>query len=159
MAPSGANTELHDTANALSSVPPHASPLAFCRVKPSIVALVWIGNSVASLAIPACSAAVAVMIFIVEPGGCTAEKAMPAAASSAPVRGFITAIPAYWPPSEATAARSSAGSIVVLTGLAWRGAAVASVRRPASSVPPSRPTSRLWKIRSRPSSPILAPGG
>ena len=48
---------------------------------------------------------------------------MPAAASSAPVRGFITVIPAYWPPSEATAARSSAGTIVVLTGcgLARRG--------------------------------------
>ena len=32
LAPSGANTELHDTANAFSSVPPQASPLALCRV-------------------------------------------------------------------------------------------------------------------------------
>ena len=31
-APSGANTELHETANAFSRVPPHASPLAFWRV-------------------------------------------------------------------------------------------------------------------------------
>ena len=31
-APSGAKTELHDTANAFRSVPPHASPLAFCKV-------------------------------------------------------------------------------------------------------------------------------
>ena len=32
LTPSGANTELHDTANALSSVPPQSSPPAFCSV-------------------------------------------------------------------------------------------------------------------------------
>ena len=42
--PSGANTELHETAKALSSVPPHASPLAFCSAKPSMVASVWIAK-------------------------------------------------------------------------------------------------------------------
>ena len=76
----------------------------------------------------ACSAPVAVMIFIVEPGGCSAENAIPASASSAPVRGFITTIPPYWPPSAATAARSIPGEIVVLTGLAATGTAEASVR-------------------------------
>ena len=32
LAPRGANTELHDTANELMSVPPQSSPLAFCSV-------------------------------------------------------------------------------------------------------------------------------
>ena len=32
LTPSGANTELHETANALSSVPPQSSPPAFCSV-------------------------------------------------------------------------------------------------------------------------------
>ena len=36
-APSGANTELQDTAKAFRNVPPHASPLAFWSVKPLIV--------------------------------------------------------------------------------------------------------------------------
>ena len=40
--PSGANTELQETAKELMSVPPHASPLAFCKAKPSIVASVAI---------------------------------------------------------------------------------------------------------------------
>ena len=48
-APSGANTELHETANAFRNVPPHASPLAFWSVKPLIVAEVSIGNTVAGL--------------------------------------------------------------------------------------------------------------
>src|SRR5450755_3081901 len=80
LTPSGAKTELHDTAKAFTSVPPHASPLAFCMVKPLIVVWVWIGKVVLGLTIPACSAPVVVMIFIVEPGGCTEEKAIPASA-------------------------------------------------------------------------------
>ena len=32
LTPSGANTELHETANAFRNVPPHASPLAFWSV-------------------------------------------------------------------------------------------------------------------------------
>ena len=157
--PSGANTELQETANALSRVPPHDSPPAFCIVKPSIVVELWIGKVVASVTMPACRAAVVVMIFIVEPGGWTEEKAIPASASIAPVRGFITDIPAYWPPSEATAARSSDGTIVVLTGLGSTGLVLANTRRPASSLPPSLPASLPWKIRSSPSTPILASAG
>ena len=107
----------------------------------------------------ACSAPVAVMIFIVEPGGCSAEKAIPASASSAPVRGFMTTIPAYCPPSAATAARSIAGAIVVLTGWAGTGATEASVRCPASSCPPGLPARRFWKTRSSPSSPTWALAG
>jgi hypothetical protein len=38
---------------------------------------------------------VEVMIFIVDPGGCTSDQAMPAAARMAPVWGLSTAIPAY----------------------------------------------------------------
>ena len=48
-----------------------------------------------SVAIWARSAPVAVMIFIVEPGGCSADQAIPAAASTAPVRGFMTTMPPY----------------------------------------------------------------
>ena len=87
----------------------------------------------------ACNAAVAVMIFMVEPGGCTAESAMPASARSAPVRGFMTTMPPYWPPSAATAARSIFGEIVVRTGLASTGATDASTRRPPISLPPAWP--------------------
>ena len=76
-------------------MPPHASPLAFWRLKPlDRRARSAIGNVSLSLTIPASSAPVAVMIFIVEPGGCSAENATPASASSAPVRGSIAAIPA-----------------------------------------------------------------
>ena len=41
--PSGAKTELQDSANDATSVPPHASPLAFSTGTPSIVASVWTG--------------------------------------------------------------------------------------------------------------------
>ena len=47
-----------------------------------------------SFTIPASSAPVAVMIFIVEPGGCRAENPTPATASRRPLRGSITVIPA-----------------------------------------------------------------
>ena len=67
--PSGANTELHETANAFSSVPPHASPPALRSVYPPTLAAVAIGKVVPRLTTLACSAAVEVMIFIVEPGG------------------------------------------------------------------------------------------
>ena len=40
LTPSGANTELHETANASSSVPPHSSPLALFSLTPSSVA--WV---------------------------------------------------------------------------------------------------------------------
>src|SRR5438477_4601640 len=113
LAPSGAKAELQDTAKALKNVPPHASPPAFCSVNPSIVDDVWIGNVDESLTMPASRAPVAVMIFIVEPGGCTDEKAIPASASRPPVRGSIAVMPAYLPPSALTAARSSDGTIVV----------------------------------------------
>src|SRR2546423_12634313 len=42
--PSGAKTELHESANAFEKVPPHDSPLAFERVTPSITACVSTGN-------------------------------------------------------------------------------------------------------------------
>ena len=80
------------------------------------------------MVIPACSAPVAVMIFIVEPGGCSAEKAIPARASRAPVRGFMTLMPAYLPPMALTAARSSEGEIVVVIGADWCAAELASTR-------------------------------
>ena len=52
------------------------------------------GKTSVSFTIPAVSAAVEVMIFIVDPGGWAAENAIPASARSAPVRGSIATIPA-----------------------------------------------------------------
>ena len=43
LTPSGANTELQETANAFNSVPPHASPSEFCNVKPPTSAEVATG--------------------------------------------------------------------------------------------------------------------
>ncbi len=93
-APSGANTELHELAKDWSRVPPHDSPLAFWRLKPSMATEDCTGKVSVSLTMWAWSAAVAVIIFIVEPGGWSAEKATPASASSSPVRGSMAAIPA-----------------------------------------------------------------
>ena len=71
----------------------------------------------------------------------------------------MTVIPAYWPPIAATDARSSEGTIVVLTGLALIGAALASTRWPASSRPPGVPASCDSNTRSSPSVPTFVFGG
>lgn len=92
-APSGANTELHDSANASASVPPQASPPAFERSTPSSTAWVWTGNAVDGLTIPAWSAADVVMTLKVDPGGCSALNATPASASTWPLRGCSAATP------------------------------------------------------------------
>ncbi len=86
-APIGANTELHECANELISEPPQDSPLAFCSSTPSSVAAVCTGNSSLRLAVPASSAPVSVMILKIEPGGCGAENATPARASTSPSLG------------------------------------------------------------------------
>ena len=91
--PSGANTELHDSAKLLANVPPQNSPFAFSRSTPSIVVLSCTGNGVVSFTSPASSAAVAVTILKVEPGGCGAENATPASARISQVRGSSAAIP------------------------------------------------------------------
>ena len=72
-APSGAKTELHDSANAASSVPPQASPLAFCNATPSSVASVWIGKLSDGRAMPKRRTPASVTILNVEPGGWAAE--------------------------------------------------------------------------------------
>ena len=82
-----------EVANALVSDPPQTSPPAFCILKPSRYDARLVGVVGGGVAIPAASAPVAVMILNVEPGGCTDVNAIPAAASIAPVRGFITVMP------------------------------------------------------------------
>ncbi len=63
---------------------------------------------------PAPSAAAEVMILKVEPGGCRALKAMPAAASMSPLRGFHYGDAAVMPvPVPRRASSSSFGLIVV----------------------------------------------
>src|SRR3954462_5008244 len=68
--PSGANTELHDSAKDWANVPPHDSPFAFERLTPSITACVSTGNVEDVLTALSSSAAVAVIILKVDPGGC-----------------------------------------------------------------------------------------
>src|SRR5215216_3456483 len=86
LTPSGAKTELHEWAKLVVKLPPHDSPFAFSSGTPSMIARVSTGNGVEGLTIPASSAAVAVMILNVEPGGCGAEKAIPARARILPLR-------------------------------------------------------------------------
>ncbi len=131
LAPSGAKTELQDSANDASRLPPHDSPLAFWSSTPSRVADVETGKCAVRLTTPDCSAPASVTILNVEPGGWGAEEAIPASASTSPVRGRTTAIPPKRPASASTAAFWTFTSIVVCTVLPRCGKLVASTRRPA----------------------------
>ncbi len=133
--------------------------MAFSSCTPSSVAAVWTGYSLDGFATPASSAAVSVMILKTDPGGCGAEYAMPASASTSPSDGRITATPPKRPASAATAAPWIAGSIVVRTAVPRRGATEASTRSPARSTPPGRPVSSASNSRSRPVSPTDASAG
>src|SRR3954451_12122965 len=66
LAPSGAKTLLHDSANDWNSVPPHDSPVAVSSVPPDSVVSFCTGNFVDGLARPASSTAEAVTILNVE---------------------------------------------------------------------------------------------
>ena len=92
-APSGAKTELQECAKELRSEPPHDSPLAFWSSTPSIVAAVWTGNVAERLVTFSSSTPASVTILNVEPGGCGADWAIPASASTSPVSGRTAAIP------------------------------------------------------------------
>ena len=116
-APIGAKTELQECAKAVLSEPPQDSPLAFSSRTPSRVAAVSTGYSFDGFASPDSSPAVSVMILNTDPGGCGAEYAIPASASTSPSFGRITATPPSRPASAVTAARWTSGSIVVRT--AW----------------------------------------
>jgi hypothetical protein len=85
--PSGANTELQECAKELRNVPPQASPSAFSSRTPSSTAAVSTGNESLRSTTPCSSAAASVMILNTEPGGCGASAAVPAIASTSPVRG------------------------------------------------------------------------
>ena len=63
------------------------------------IACVSTGNSVDGFTTPRSSAAVVVTILNVEPGGCGAEKAMPASARTSPLRGSSAATPPSRPAS------------------------------------------------------------
>ena len=148
--PSGANTELHDSAKLSWKLPPQNSPLAFSSSTPSMMAALSTGNSSEGLTSRCSSAAVVVMILKVEPGGWGAEKAIPARASTSPFLGSSAAMPPKRPARPTTAASWMRVSMVVRTGAAARGLARASARRPARSSPPGRPRRRSSKASSRP---------
>src|SRR3954469_22130119 len=91
--PIGANTELHECANDSAKVPPQLSPFPFSRSTPSMTAFVATGNELLSLTSFALSAAEAVMILNVDPGGWGPENAIPASARTSPVRASSPATP------------------------------------------------------------------
>ena len=153
LSPSGANTELHECANELRKLPPQNSPLAFSSSTPSMIACDSMGNSVEGFTSPRSSAAAVVTSLKVEPGGCGAEKAMPASARISPLRGSSAATPPSLPASPTTAASWSPVWIVVWIAGAARGRARASTRLPATSSPPGRPRRRFSKASSRPLCP------
>ena len=154
LTPSGANTELHEWAKLSANVPPHDSPLAFSRSTPSITALVSTGNLSPSLTLFFSSAAAVVTILNVDPGGWGAEKAMPARARTSAVRGVERGDPA-----QAAGQRLDGG--LLQRGCRWWTArappraarARASTLRPASSVPPGKPSTWTCSARSRPLGP------
>jgi hypothetical protein len=145
---------LHEWTNDSWKLPPHDSPLAFWRSTPSITARVETGNFVDALTRPDSSAAAAVTILKTDPGGCGAENATPASARTSALRASSAAIPPKRPASAVTAAAWMPRSIVVRTGRARRGAARASRRLPAISVPPGTPATCSSTIRSRPERPV-----
>ncbi len=114
-APIGAKTELHETTNALTSVPPHDSLLALRSRTPESVAAVRTGYVLVGLAMPFWSAAESVMILNVDPGGCGPETARPASARTDPSRGRRSATPPSRLPSACWAARCRPGLIVAWT--------------------------------------------
>ena len=77
----------------MRSEPPQDSPLAFWISTPSIVAPVWTGYLSVRLATLASSTPARVTILNVLPGGCGADWAIPASASTSPLLGRTTAIP------------------------------------------------------------------
>ena len=148
--PSGANTELHEWAKELRKLPPQNSPFAFSSSTPSMIAWDSMGNSVEGLTRLRSSAAAVVTSLKVDPGGCGAEKAMPARARISPFRGSSAATPPSLPASATTAASWSPVWMVVRIAFAGRGCARARTRLPATSSPPGRPRSRSSKASSRP---------
>ena len=159
LAPSGAKTELQESAKDCRSVPPQDSPWAFWSSTPSIVAAVWTGNLAPGLTTPSSSAPASVMILNVEPGGWGAEKATPESPSTSPVVGFSTAMPPKRPASASTAARWMSGSIAARTSAPAFGSVRATTRAPARRMPPGVPDSRSSNSRSSPLSPTGAPSG
>ena len=151
--PSGANTELHEWAKLSAKLPPQDSPLAFSRSTPSITALVSTGNWSPSLTFFFSSAAAVVMILNVEPGGWGAEKATPARARTSPLRGSRAAMPPSRPASASTADSCSRLSIVAFTRRTALARERPSTVRPASSVPPGVPSTRVCSARSSPLRP------
>jgi hypothetical protein len=131
-------------------VPPHSSPFAFSSVTPSISARDSTGNLSESLTFFSSSAAAVVTILNTDPGGCGAEKAMPASARTSPDRVSIAAIPPRRPARAVTAACWIRVSMVERTAFAFTGLLLARTRAPARSVPPGLPSSLRCSARSRP---------
>ena len=135
-------------------MPPQNSPLAFSSSTPSITACVSTGNSVDGFTRPSSSAAVAVTILNVEPGGCGAENAMPAERAHLAVarveRGHAAEAPRQRRsrPPPGGACRSSSRRRRTRAALPARARAL-----PATSSPPGRPRSRFSKTCSRPLCP------
>ena len=105
----------------------------------------------------------AVITLNVEPGGCRAEKAWPASASTLPFSALSTAAPPKVLPSAAAVASCRSASIVVRTGSPGIGARRAISVLPSSpeanSLPPGVPERTSSNASSRPLVPAGVPLG
>ena len=141
-APSGPKTELQECANEFERLPPHDSSPALRSLTPDSVAAVRTGYELLVFATPCWSAAAAVMILKLEPGGWGAETARPASASTEPSLGLITAIPPRRSPRAFCAVRCRPRRMVVVIERPRRPSTRAITRSPKRSVelraPPRR---------------------
>src|SRR3954453_15983429 len=145
---------LQDSANAsVSGTVPRSSWSSFSNSRPSTVVVPGQGTGLSGGGAPALSSAVAVMVFMLEPGGNCPDRApaglaasLELTASTSPVPGRTTTrwVASGWPATAASAAFCSAGTSGVWTGVPATGSTVAS-SRPVSPVDSSVLTTETVK--------------
>src|SRR4051812_25653970 len=85
---------LHDCAKALvSGTVPRSNLFSFWNVRPSTVVVPGHGTGVVGVSLPAASRAVAVIVFMLEPGGNRPDSALPELAASFEETARISPVP------------------------------------------------------------------
>ena len=136
---------LHDCAKAsVNGTVPRSNWSWFSNSRPSTTVVPGQATGVSGVSVPADSSAVAVIVFMLEPGGNWPASALPASAASleetariSPVPGRTTTrcVGSGWPATAASAAFWTAGTSGVCTGVPGTGVDGARSRRPSSPVP------------------------
>jgi hypothetical protein len=167
---------LHDCASAsVKGTVPRSNRSAFSNSRPSTDVVAGHATGVSGVSVPAASSAVAVIVFIAEPGGNWPVSALPASAGSfeetariSPVPGRTTTmcVGRVCPAAAASAAFWTAGTSVVFSGVPGWGS-TAAISRPSSpmassaatteTVKPGVPVSCSWKARCSPDRPSTSP--